>query len=229
MIGTMRFNRRVRRRLLQAVLFSFSTSLLACGPQSQTQRPGPGATAAPQVRYEVLIPPLGEKMREELPYWTLESQRLVLAYFDIFMRHGFENSTDSRVIVSEDGLETDSLEFVFQSMGEEGGPEWWAFVPQSGRIAHGGRYPDYVLVFDGLRFRIQGGGTARQTYDTPGGGKVEVDLEYILWDNRNQEVAASGRLHEESYTNSPHPSSEIFKDLFQRMAAEVVRNTPLTH
>jgi len=57
---------------------------------------------------------------------------------------------------------------------------------------------------------------------------VELDLEHALWDNRNQAVAACGRLHEESYTNSPHPSSEIFKGLFEKMAEEVVRNTPLT-
>jgi hypothetical protein len=167
-------------------------------------------------------------MQEELPYWTLESQRLVLAYFDIFMRHGFENTTASRVIVSEDGFEPDSLEFAFQDMEDGGGPESWSFVPLSGRVAHGGRYPDYVLVFDGLRFRINSGAVARQTYDNPGGGKVEVDLEYVLWDNRKQEVAGFGKLHAASYTNSPDPSSALFKEIFEKMAEEVVQNTPLT-
>ena len=228
MIGTMGPTRRLRQRLLQAVLFSLTSSFLACGPQSQIQRTSPRITAAPQVRSEVLIMPLGQKMKDELPYWTMESQRLVLAYFDVFLRHGLERTTTSRVIVREDGPETDSMEFDFQNMGEDGGPEWWAFVPLSGRVAHAGRYPDYVLIFDGLRFRIRSGGAARQSYDNPGGGKVELDLEYVLWDNRTQEVAAFGQLHEEAYTNSPHPSSEIYKGLFEKMAEEVVRNTPLT-
>ena len=67
-----------------------------------------------------------------------------------------------------------------------------------------------------MRFRITAGAGARQTHDSPGGGQVELDLEHALWDNRNQAVAACGRLLEESYTNSPHPSSEIFKGLFDR-------------
>lgn len=228
MIGTTDSTRRLRRRLLQAVFFSLASPFLACGPQSQIQGPSPQKPAASQVRPEVLILPLGQKMQEELPYWTGESQRLVLAYFDIFLRHGLESTTTSRVIVPEEAPDTDSLEFAFQNMGEDGDPEWWSFVPLSGRVAHGGRYPDYVLVFDGLRFRIRSGAGARQTYDNPGGGKVELDLEYVLWDNRNQKVAASGRLHEESATSSPHPSSEVFRGLFAKMAEEVVQNTPLT-
>lgn len=219
--------RRHRRTLLQAVLISLPSFLLACGSQPQIQRPGPIDAPHPQVLSEVLIMPLGQKTKEELRNWTSESQRLVLAYFDIFLRHGFEEHTTSRVIVTEDRFETDSLEFAFQGIGENGDPDWWAFVPQSGRLEYGGRYPDYVLIFDGLRFFIRSGGGSRQTYDVPGGGTVEVDLEYILWDNRNQEVAANGRLHEGSQTSSPFPSSQLFKGLFEKMAEEVVRNTPL--
>ncbi len=129
---------------------------------------------------------------------------------------------------SEDGFQADSLAFVFQSMDEDRGQAWWSFMPSSGRVEHGGQYPDYVLIFDGLRFRVLAGAGARQTYDAPGGGKVELNLEYVLWDNRNQEVAAYGRLHQESATSSPHPSSELFKRLFEKMAEEVVQKSPLT-
>jgi hypothetical protein len=172
--------------------------------------------------------PLGQKTTEELAYWTSESQRLVLAYFDIFLRHGFDQKTTSRVIVTEDSFESASLEIAFQGMEADQDTEWWSFVPVSGRVEHSGRYPDYVLIFDGLRFRIVSGGGARQTYDVPGGGKVELDLEYVLWDNQRQEIAAFGRLHQESQTSSPHPSSELFKSLFEKMAEEVIRTSPLT-
>jgi hypothetical protein len=182
----------------------------------------------PQVQSEVLIMPVGQKTREELHNWTSENHRLVLAYFDIFLRHGFDQKTRARVTVAEDGFEADSLEFSFEGMEGDNGPDWWSFVPLSGRVEHSGRYPDYVLIFDGLRFFIRSGAGARQTYDIPGGGRVEVHLEYILWDNQNQEVAAYGRLHQESQTSSPHPSSEIFKELFQKMAEEIVRNSPLS-
>jgi hypothetical protein len=173
--------------------------------------------------------PLGQKTREELGYWTSENQRLVLAYFDIFMRHGFESKTTSRVTVAEDSFEADSLELVFQNTEENGDSEWWSFVPVSGYVEHDGRFPDYVLLFDGLRYRILSAGGARQTYDVPGSGMVEVELEYVLWDNKNQEIAASGRLRERTSTNSPHASSDLFKAVFEKMADEVIRNSPLTH
>ncbi len=221
-------HQRLLGRLLRvSLLLSLPLSLQACGSQAQYQRIVSAPAPSPQSRSEVLILPPGQKMREEIPYWTLESQRLVLAYFDIFLRHGLETKTTSRVFVAEDEDETQALEFAFQSMGRDQGSEWWAYVPQAGQVAHQGRYPDYVLIFDGLRFRIHGGGGARQTYDVPGTGKVEVDLEYVLWDNQNQEVVASGRLHEESYTNSPSVSNEIFKELFEKMADDVVRRSPL--
>ena len=54
-----------------------------------------------------------------------------------------------------------------------------------------------------------------------------MSLEYVLWDNESQEIAASGRLREELSTNSPHASSQAFKDLFGRMAETIVRETPL--
>lgn len=228
MIGRMDPYRRHQRRLLQAVLFSLASSLLACGPQPQVQGPNPRNTPNPQVQADVLILPLGQKTKEELDYWTTESQRLVLSYFDIFLRHGFEQATTSPVTVAEDSFETDALEVAFQPMEPDNDPDWWSYVPLSGRVQHAGRYPDYVLIFDGLRFRIRGGGGARQTYDVPGSGKVDLDLDYLLWDNRNQEVAAYGKLHEDAITSSPHAASGIFRELFQRMAEEVVKSTPLS-
>ena len=210
MIGKMDPYRRHQRRLLQAVLVSLASSLLACGPQPQS-RGQPRNTPNPQVQADVLILPLGQKTKEELDYWTTESQRLVLSYFDIFLRHGFEQATTSRVTVAEDSFETDALEIAFQAMEPDGDPEWWCYVPLSGRVQHAGRYPDYVLIFDGLRFRIRGGGGARQTYDVPGSGKVDLDLDYLLWDNRNQQVAAYGKLHEDAITSSPHAASGIFQ------------------
>jgi len=228
MIGKTNPNRRLQRRLLQAAFFSFSSSLLACGSQPQIQGPSPTTAPEPQVQADVLILPLGQKTTEELAYWTTESQRLVLAYFDIFLRHGFDQVAASNVTVAEDSFGTDGLEIAFQAMDPDGDPDWWCYVPISGQVQHGGRYPDYVLMFDGLRFRIRGGGGLRQTYDVPGSGKVEVDLEYLLWDNRNQKVAAYGKLHEDAITSSPHAASGLFRELFERMAEEVVKNTPLT-
>jgi hypothetical protein len=179
------------------------------------------------VRSEVLILAPGRKMQEDVDFWTLENQRLVLAYFDIFLRHGFQAHTTDRVTVADDGFEAVTLDFEFEDMGEHRGSDWWAWIPHAGRVEHQGRHPDYVLIFDGLRFDIRSGGGSRQTYDRPGAGRAEVDVEYVLWDNRNQEVVASGKVHEESYTSSPDPSNTIFKELFEKVAAEVVRNSPL--
>lgn len=227
MIQILEPGRRFPRSLASAILLSVTASITACGTQHQIRQATPGPAATPQVRSEVLILPLGQKTKEELDYWTSESQRLVLAYFDIFLRHGFSHATMDRVIVTDDTFETDAIEFAFQGTDQGNGQEWWSFVPQAGRLHYQGNTPDYVLIFDGLRFRVQSGGGSRQTYDVPGAGKVELDLEYVLWDNHSQEVVASGRLHEESQTSSPHPSSELFKRLFEKMAAEVVRRTPL--
>ncbi len=104
MIGKMGPSRRHRRRVLPAVLFFLTSSFLGCAPQPQLQRPGPGNTLTPQGQSEVLIMPLGQKTSEELAYWTSENQRLVLAYFDIFLRHGFWEKTSSDVVVPEDGF-----------------------------------------------------------------------------------------------------------------------------
>jgi hypothetical protein len=172
--------------------------------------------------------PLGQKTKEQLAYWTREDQRLVLAYFDIFLRHGFGQKTTSDVTVTEESFEADSLELDFRAVDENHGTEWWSYVPISGRVEYDGQFPDYVLIFDGLRFRIRSAGGSRQTYDVPGRGTAEVELEYVLWDNRTQEIAALGRLHEATPTSTPHPSSDLFKELFERMAEEVVRNSPLT-
>jgi len=211
-----------------AILLSLSAALSACGPAPQVRPGTPTPEAAPQPSTEVLIMPLGQKTQQELPYWTSEANRLVLAYFDIFLRHGFEGATSSQVKVANEEFEGDSLEFEYRDMGQGGDSHWWSYVPVSGRVAHSGSYPDFVLIFDGLRFRIRNGSGSRQTYDVPGAGKAEVDLEYVLWDNRTQEVAASGLLHEEVYTSSPNPSNEMFKALFGRLADEVVRNSPLS-
>ena len=213
--------------VLLVALYLFG-SLTACAPQTQFQNATPAAARDPQVRSSVLVMPLGQKTADELNYWTSQDQRLVLAYFDIFLRHGFDQMTTSRVIVPEESFQPTGLQTEFRNIEEDRGGEWWSFVPQAGQVAHRGTYPDYVLILDGLRFRIQGGGGARQSYDTPGGGKVEVDLEYILWDNKNQEIAAHGRLHEQSQTSSPHASSDLFKDLFEKMAEKIVQNSPLT-
>jgi len=226
-------------RPLLAVLFLVLISISACSSGVQTPPPpgpgpvpgpGPGPSSVPagesQAQFEVLILPLGQKTQQELPYWTSEAQRLVLAYFDIFLRHGFSEKTASRVTVADDSTAADGLELVFQGREERGGQEWWSWLPTSGTVEYLGRTPDFVLIFDGLRFRIRSGGGARQTYDVPGGGQVEIDLEYVLWDNRNQEIAAYGRLHEESRTSSPHPSSELFRNLFLKMAEDIVKNSP---
>ncbi len=218
--------RRGATRLALALLLASSFS--SCGPQPQIQRASPSTPATPQVETEVLVMPLGQKTTGELSYWTTQDQRLVLAYYDIFLRHGFRHKTTSRVVIPEMSFRTDALELDLRQMEPERDPEWWAYVPLSGSVEHQGRLPDFVLIFDGLRYRVRGAGGSRQTYDVQGGGKVEVDLEFILWDNRNQEVAAAGRLHEESSTSSPHLSSEIFQDLFEKMAEEVVRKSPLT-
>jgi hypothetical protein len=201
---------------------------MACGGPLTVLPGSPDPVSPAHVQYDVLIMPLGQKTKEERGYWTSESQRLVLSYFDIFLRHGFDLKTSSRVTVAEEDFEATGLQVEFKNIEEDRGSEWWSFVPVSGQVVHGGRTPDYVLIFDGLRFRIQSGGGARQTYDTPGGGRVEVDLEYILWDNRNQEIAAHGRLHEEAQTSSPHASSMLFKNLFEKMAEDLVRETLLT-
>lgn len=227
MTQILRPGRRYPRSFASAVLVSVAASVTACGTQNQMRQAAPSSAATSMVQSEVLILPLGQKTKEELEYWTSQDQRLVLAYFDIFLRHGFNHATRDRVIVPDDTFETDAIEFAFQSTDQGNGQEWWSFVPQAGRLLYQGTAPDYVLVFDGLRFRVQSGGGSRQTYDTPGAGKVEVDLEYVLWDNHSQEVVASGRLHEEAQTSSPHPSSELFKRLFEKMATEVVRRTPL--
>lgn len=57
---------------------------------------------------------------------------------------------------------------------------------------------------------------------------MEVDLEYVLWDNLEERVAAMGVLHEESLASSPSPSNELFRDLFERMAEDVIRASPLS-
>lgn len=226
-MGFVTSHRRTAGGLLQVLLFSLLFAMAACGPRAQQREVPSPRPAVPLVQSEVLILPPGQKMQEELEFWTLESQRLVLAYFDIFLRHGFEDWTSSRVTVADDEFEPTTLEFAYQNMGGDNGSEWWAYVPLSGQVEHGGRHPDYVLIFDGLRFNIRSGGGSRQTYDRPGSGRIEVDLEYVLWDNRGQEVAAVGVVHEEAYTSSPNASNEIFKSLFERVAAEVIRNSPL--
>jgi len=227
MIGSTDSSRRQQRTLSFSVLVALSGSLLGCGTQGPVQQPTPTATPEPQVQSDVLSMPLGQKTQDEIGYWTGEDQRLVLAYFDVFLRHGFKEKTTSNVIVTDDASEANTIEFAFQNVEESGDSDWWAFVPLSGQVRHNGEVPDYVLIFDGLRYRIRRGGGSRQTYDVPGAGMVEVDLEYVLWDNRNEVVAASGRLHEESATNSPHASSELFRGLFQKMAEEIVRHSPL--
>ncbi|MBT8396689.1 MAG: hypothetical protein HKO65_10270 [Gemmatimonadetes bacterium] len=227
MIGTMAAGRRHQRWTLRAGILLLTSPLFACATQSQVQRAAPQSTATPQVQKEVLVLPLGPKTTGQLSYWTTQDQRLVLAYFDIFLRHGFKNMTTSRVVVPEVSYETNALELALQQVDADRDPEWWAYVPLSGRVQHAGRYPDYVLILDGLRYRVRSAGGSRQSYDTPGGGKVELDLDFVLWDNQNEEVAAAGRLHEESSTSSPHLSSEIFQDLFEKMAEDVVRNSPI--
>ena len=95
----------------------------------------------------MILPP-GQDIERQRAFWTGESQRLVLAYFDIFLRHGFHESTSCRVIVAEDGFESVGLELANGDLGGSSDEERGGFAPEEGRISYDRRYPDYVLMFD---------------------------------------------------------------------------------
>lgn len=100
-------------------------------------------------------------------------------------------------------------------------------VPSSGRIQYEELLPDFVLFAEELFFDIvyeekkQGLGSGYREQYT-----LDTGLQYVLWDNKAQKIAAYGELNK-SYNLMNLPTRDTYLDVLERFASSIIEKSPL--
>lgn len=164
---------------------------------------------------------------EDIPKYKLANHQLVHSYFNSYMRHGLPKKTTSRVFVVEQEFNPDNLKFSKKQLSTTEKTEFEMLVPVSGQIRYKNSAPKYVVFFEDLlsemNYRFEG----QQSYGGSDSFKFKVEVEYLLWDNHNQKIAAYGKLSKKLNLLGELPSSETFRHTFEEFAELIVKNGPL--
>lgn len=105
------------------------------------------------------------------------------------------------------------------------------YIPMpDGAVAGPNRTADFALLIDELTFAPRSESTRSGQFgstERTSNLYVTATCEYMLWDNRREQVAAYGTFESESRMLNPN-SRTAYETLFEELALTIVRNSPVS-
>jgi len=169
-----------------------------------------------------------ESIVGDKPYLGGYASKSDIEYFNNYMGAMIAEAVVADVYGIDPLYHNDSLSFAYEQVHLNNETPVYMFIPQSGVITYRDIVPNFVLFFDHFRCYKSveetsivgvGMGSSRRY-------RISVDVEYLLWDNKNQKIASLGRLSKER-TLLDTPDKNAYIMVLESVAKSIVRKSPL--
>ncbi len=146
------------------------------------------------------------------------------SYFNDYMGSAINEQTPAKIFGIDPFFRPDHIKFNF---GINKKQSMRMFIPESGIVKYHDVVPNFVLFFDNISFSksigIQGGSLGSKGQKT---FSMEIELNYCLWDNNNQQIASYGKLKKTSNLFN-YSKKEHYIKIFEQLAALIIQESPL--
>jgi len=153
--------------------------------------------------------------------------RQELAYFNNYMGPIVSEVAIAEVLGIDPSFKTKEMKFKYFKVDPEKAESFYLFSPDSGQIVYRDVIPDYVLFLEDLYFLkdfkeemsvIGRGSSSKYT--------LETGIEYLIWDNKKQTVAAYGKLSH-SLNLFDYPSKDNYLNILESFAFSIFSKSPI--
>lgn len=153
--------------------------------------------------------------------------QLIYAYFNSYMLQALSEKTHSWIYAVDQCFKCNNLEFAIMHLQWKDNKFFEMLVPMSGELMYENVSPKYVLIFEDLTVERGFLPGAVQSYGSRDSYKFKVGVEYLLWDNQNQKLAAYGKLSEERSLQNDSISNTTYKEIFEYFAELIIQKSPI--
>ena len=149
------------------------------------------------------------------------------SYFNNYMGPALNEYTPAKIFGIDPLFTADEIKFNYINFPLNSKHTLNMFVPESGTVSYYDLIPNFVLFFDNLSFKksfgVQGGSLGSKGQKT---FTMEIELNYCLWDNNNQQIASYGILTKTANLFN-YPKKEHYISIFEELAAQIIQESPL--
>lgn len=207
-------------------LIPFFVSLLSGCSSSNIQWIDPEYTHRDQETVSLLIMPLRYQYIKGTDVTVATQEKLVHAYFNAYIFRAMSTMTNARIVFVDHCFQPKNLTFSEIELRLKDDKMFVMSAPDSGQVIYDGARPKYVLFFEDLICSGDNTLGASQSYGWKGNYILRSGIEYLLWDNENQQIAAFGKLFDKVNTLGPLPINETYAAIFNKFAKSMIKNSP---
>lgn len=162
------------------------------------------------------------------PYLSGYASKADMDYFNNYMGAMVAEAAVADVYGIDPLYHNDSLSFSYKQVYTHNEIPVYMFVPDSGTIVYREIVPNFILFFNHFRCYKSveetsivgvGMGSSRRY-------RINVDVEYLMWDNKNQQIVSVGRVSKER-TLLDTPDKDAYIGVFEKVARAIIKKSPL--
>lgn len=152
-----------------------------------------------------------------------------LSYFNNYMGPLLAEKTTASILGIDPFFKVTNVSLAYQNLSPDNKTIFNMFTPTSGQVEYRNTVPDYVLFFEDLYFNkdyVEIGASSSYGRGSSERYTIIASIEYLLWDNRNQNVAAYGKLSKKRSLFLP-AEKENYLEILEFFALSIILKSPL--
>ena len=149
-----------------------------------------------------------------------------LSYFNHYIGPTFSEFVTAEVYGVDPFFKPQTITYDYKQLSPGEKQDFYMFAPTKGQITYRNIIPDYVLFFEDLYFEKSfveerwGIG-----HGSSGKYKINANLEYLIWDNRDEKIAGYGQLNNEMNLLSI-PTKAEYLSIIEKFALSIIQKSP---
>lgn len=213
--------------------FALSFVMGGCASHSKLQFLAPEYKPNSQFSAKLLVMPLSSELinnnmrNGDTDATVRELSGSDKAFFYRYFGAVLSDVTTARVFGINPRFKPENVELTYKKLNLDENNSIAMYVPKSGKIEFEDEIPDFVLFVDDVYFdtkyeeRMSSlGSGSREKYT------MDTGMEYALWDNQKQQIAAYGRL-KKSHNLIAMPAKENYLKALEFFASSIIKKSPM--